>query len=34
MRRAVSGETTEEWTFTKVKVNSRIDPAKFAVATK
>lgn len=34
MRRAVAGETTEEWTFTKVKVNSRIDPARFAVATK
>ena len=31
MRRAVAGETTEEWTFTKVKVNPRIDPAKFAV---
>jgi hypothetical protein len=31
MRRAVAGETTEEWTFTKVKVNPRIDPARFAV---
>ena len=31
MRRAVAGETTEEWTFTKVKVNPKIDPAKFAV---
>ena len=34
MRRAVAGETTEEWTVTNVKVNSKIDPAKFAVATK
>ena len=31
MRRAVAGETTEEWTFTKVKVNPKIDPARFAV---
>ncbi|MBA3638068.1 MAG: hypothetical protein H0W53_02070 [Acidobacteria bacterium] len=30
MRRAVAGETTEEWTFTKVKVNPKIDPATFA----
>ncbi|MEX1128863.1 MAG: hypothetical protein WEB50_09880 [Vicinamibacterales bacterium] len=34
MRRAVAGETTEEWTFSKVKVNSKIDPAKFAVEAK
>jgi hypothetical protein len=34
MRRAVAGETTEEWTFGKVKVNSKIDPAKFAVEAK
>jgi hypothetical protein len=34
MRRAVAGETTEEWTFTKVKVNSKIDAAKFAVEAK
>ncbi len=31
MRRAVAGETTEEWTFTKVKLNPKIDAAKFAV---
>jgi len=31
MRRAVAGETTEEWTFTKVKVNPKIDPSRFAV---
>jgi hypothetical protein len=30
----VAGETTEEWTFTKVKVNSKIDAAKFAVEAK
>lgn len=30
MRRAVAGETTEEWTFSKVKVNPKIDPARFA----
>lgn len=34
MRRAVAGETTEEWTFTKVKVNPKIDAAKFAVGVK
>jgi hypothetical protein len=34
MRRAVAGETTEEWTFGKVKINSKIDPAKFAVEAK
>lgn len=34
MRRAVAGETTEEWTFTKVKVNPKIDPAKFATDAK
>jgi hypothetical protein len=34
LRRAVAGETTEEWTFSKVKVNSKIDPTKFAVEAK
>ncbi|HVJ26255.1 MAG TPA: hypothetical protein VM493_01895 [Vicinamibacterales bacterium] len=34
MRRAVAGETTEEWTFSKVKVNPKIDPAKFATDAK
>ena len=34
MRRAVAGETTEEWTFTKVKVNPKIDPARFSTDTK
>lgn len=34
MRRAVAGETTEEWTFTKVKLNPKIDAAKFAVEAK
>jgi hypothetical protein len=34
MRRAVAGETTEEWTFSTVKINSKIDPAKFAVEAK
>ena len=34
MRRAVAGETTEEWTFTKVKVNPKIDAAKFAVGSR
>ncbi len=29
MRRAMSGETTEEWTVSKVKVNPKIDPKKF-----
>lgn len=31
MRRAMSGTTTEEWTVSKVKINPRIDPRKFAV---
>ena len=34
MRRAVAGETTEEWTFTRVKVNPKIDPARFATDAK
>jgi hypothetical protein len=34
MRRAVAGETTEEWTFTRVKVNPKIDAATFAVDAK
>ncbi len=29
MRRAIAGATTEEWTFSKVKVNPKIDPKKF-----
>jgi hypothetical protein len=31
MRRASGGETTEEWTVSKVRVNPKIDPEKFAV---
>ena len=31
IRRAMSGTTSEEWTITKVKVNPKIDPKKFAV---
>ena len=31
-RRAVAGTTTEEWTIDKVKVNPKIDPAKFETA--
>ena len=31
MRRAAEGNTTEEWTVSKIKVNPRIDPRKFAV---
>ena len=34
MRRAVAGETTEEWTFNKVKVNPKIDAARFATDAK
>jgi hypothetical protein len=34
MRRASGGETTEEWTITKVKVNPKIDAKKFGVETK
>jgi hypothetical protein len=34
MRRGSGGETTEEWTVNKVKVNGRIDAKKFAVETK
>jgi len=30
MRRAMDGTTTEEWTVTKVKVNPKIDPKRFA----
>ncbi len=30
MRRAMGGETTEEWTISKVKVNPKIDPRRFA----
>jgi len=30
MRRAMGSETTEEWTVSKVKVNPRIDPKRFA----
>jgi hypothetical protein len=30
MRRAMGGETTEEWTVSKVKVNPKIDPRRFA----
>ena len=31
MRRASEGNTTEEWTVSKIKVNPKIDPKKFAV---
>ena len=31
IRRASAGETNEEWTINKVKVNPKIDPKKFAV---
>jgi hypothetical protein len=34
MRRASGGETTEEWTISKVKFNSKIDAKKFAVETR
>ena len=30
MRRATEGATTEEWSVSKVKVNPKIDPKKFA----
>ena len=30
MRRAMGSETTEEWTVSKVKVNPKIDPKRFA----
>jgi hypothetical protein len=30
MRRAMGGETIEEWTVSKVKVNPKIDPKRFA----
>jgi hypothetical protein len=30
VRRAIGSETTEEWTITKVKVNPKIDPKRFA----
>jgi hypothetical protein len=30
MRRAMGSETTEEWTVSKIKVNPRIDPRRFA----
>jgi hypothetical protein len=30
MRRAMSSETTEEWTVTKVKMNPKVDPKRFA----
>jgi hypothetical protein len=31
IRRAAEGSTTEEWTVSKVKINPKIDPKKFAV---
>lgn len=34
MRRGSGGETTEEWTINKVKVNAKLDAKKFAVETK
>lgn len=34
MRRASGGETTEEWTITKVRINPKIDAKKFAADTK
>ena len=30
MRRATEGTTTEEWTVTKIKVNPKVDPKRFA----
>jgi hypothetical protein len=30
MRRAMGSETIEEWTVTKVKVNPKVDPKRFA----
>ena len=30
IRRASAGETNEEWTINKIKVNPKIDPKKFA----
>jgi hypothetical protein len=30
MRRAMGSETTEEWTVSKIKVNPKIDPKRFA----
>jgi hypothetical protein len=30
MRRAVDGTTTEEWTVTRIKVNPKVDPIRFA----
>ena len=30
MRRAMGAETTEEWTVSKVKVNPKVDPKRFA----
>lgn len=30
MRRATAGTTTEEWTVTKIKVNPKVDPKRFA----
>jgi hypothetical protein len=34
MRRAIAGETNEEWTISKVKLNPKIDAKKFAVDAK
>jgi hypothetical protein len=31
MRRAMAGATTEEWSVSKVRINPKIDPKKFAV---
>jgi hypothetical protein len=30
MRRAIAGTTTEEWTVTRIKVNPKVDPKRFA----
>ena len=34
MRRSVGGETNEEWTIAKVKINPKIDAKKFAIDAK
>lgn len=34
MRRASGGETTEEWTVSKVRINPKLDAKTFAAGTK
>jgi len=33
MRRAMGSETTEEWTISKIKVNPKVEPKRFATPT-